>query len=482
MRLAIRRPTVASSPASWQRACRIRAHRRGCTFSSTTTRAPCSGSSWRKPGSRGTGTAEQLALLLRTVGLGEVAHAFLVLPLRVRVLHRREQLRVEALRHVHTRHDDTGDLTLLDLVVDAREGDRELVLREGDVREVRIRAGHLLGVEMDVELALLTFAVHVPQRYYGRGNRHPAPARVRGHGAGGRGRRWDDRLPPLPPRAVVAVLLPRDGVRVADRTRHGPEKRRCAFADDLHGARGNHYLCLRRLAGRRSDRERGNRRSLGGTEEAENDRAAARPLHQLRVRSCRAAGGWGVAACRRAVRRLGLQPRCDRRRARGRGAVHRGQRHRRRRSRTCRARARAGARRRVRRRRRQSLHHALGSCSEPESADRLAGGRVMANLVLKPQVTAFVDVVTSGTGADLRFEEIEVTDECRQGGKTIRDLDLRKQTGALVVALRKRDGTFDTTPTPEATVEVGDVLIAAGTTEELTALEEIFAPREALAG
>src|SRR5919201_5052523 len=373
MRLAIRRPTVASSPASWQRACRIRAHRRGCTFSSTTTRAPCSGSSWRKPGSRGTGTAEQLALLLRTVGLGEVAHAFLVLPLRVRVLHRREQLRVEALRHVHTRHDDTGDLTLLDLVVDAREGDRELVLREGDVREVRIRAGHLLGVEMDVELALLTFAVHVPQRYYGRGNRHPAPARVRGHGAGGRGRRWDDRLPPLPPRAVVAVLLPRDGVRVADRTRHGPEKRRCAFADDLHGARGNHYLCLRRLAGRRSDRERGNRRSLGGTEEAENDRAAARPLHQLRVRSCRAAGGWGVAACRRAVRRLGLQPRCDRRRARGRGAVHRGQRHRRRRSRTCRARARAGARRRVRRRRRQSLHHALGSRSEPESADRRAG-------------------------------------------------------------------------------------------------------------
>ena len=112
----------------------------------------------------------------------------------------------------------------------------------------------------------------------------------------------------------------------------------------------------------------------------------------------------------------------------------------------------------------------------------LAAGRVMANLVLKPQVTAFVDVVTSGTGADLRFEEIEVTDECRQGGKTIRDLDLRKQTGALVVALRKRDGTFDTTPTPEATVEVGDVLIAAGTTEELTALEEIFAPREALAG
>jgi voltage-gated potassium channel len=111
----------------------------------------------------------------------------------------------------------------------------------------------------------------------------------------------------------------------------------------------------------------------------------------------------------------------------------------------------------------------------------LAAGRVMANLVLKPQVTAFVDVVTSGTGTDLRFEEIEVTDACGQGGKSIRDLDIRKETGALVVALRKHDGTFDTTPTPEAMLDVGDVLIAAGTTDELRALEEIFAPRESVA-
>ena len=111
-----------------------------------------------------------------------------------------------------------------------------------------------------------------------------------------------------------------------------------------------------------------------------------------------------------------------------------------------------------------------------------AAGRVMANLMLRPQVTAFVDVVTSATGSDLRFEEIEVTTACGQGGKSIRDLDIRKETGALIVALRKRDGTFDTTPTPEAVLDVGDVLIAAGTDEELRALEGIFAPREAVAG
>jgi voltage-gated potassium channel len=113
-------------------------------------------------------------------------------------------------------------------------------------------------------------------------------------------------------------------------------------------------------------------------------------------------------------------------------------------------------------------------------ADRIvqpyqAAGRMMASLMLRPQVTAFVDVVTSAAGTDLRFEEIEVTEACGQGGKSIRELDVRKQTGALIVALRKRDGTFDTTPTPEATLEVGDVLIAAGTEEELRGLEALFA-------
>jgi voltage-gated potassium channel len=119
-------------------------------------------------------------------------------------------------------------------------------------------------------------------------------------------------------------------------------------------------------------------------------------------------------------------------------------------------------------------------------ADRIvqpyqAAGRVMANLILRPQVTAFVDVVTTASGNDLRFEEIEVTTASGQGGKSIRDLDIRKETGALVVALRKRDGTFDTTPTPEAVLDIGDVLIAAGTEEELRALETIFAPRETVA-
>jgi voltage-gated potassium channel len=108
-------------------------------------------------------------------------------------------------------------------------------------------------------------------------------------------------------------------------------------------------------------------------------------------------------------------------------------------------------------------------------------GKEMAKLVLRPQVAAFLDIVSTSGGPELRFEEIEVDETCERAGQSIRDLRIREVTGAMIVALRKRDGTFDTTPDPDATLDVGDVIIAAGTPDELRRLEELFAPREAVA-
>ena len=136
---------------------------------------------------------------------------------------------------------------------------------------------------------------------------------------------------------------------------------------------------------------------------------------------------------------------------------------------------------------------ARASDAEAEKKLRLAGadrvvqpsstaGVEMATLAIKPQVAAFLDIVSTHGGPDLRFEEIEVRPTCPEAGKSIRDLRVRHQTGALIVALRKSDGRFNTTPDPEVTLEVGDVMIAVGTAPELQRLEELFAPQEAVAG
>jgi voltage-gated potassium channel len=131
---------------------------------------------------------------------------------------------------------------------------------------------------------------------------------------------------------------------------------------------------------------------------------------------------------------------------------------------------------------------ARASTGEAESKLRLAGadrvvrpystaGTEMAKLALKPQVAAFLEIATSHGGPDMRFEEIEVRREYPEAGRTIRELRVRRTTGAVIVALRKRDGTFDTTPEPDVPLEIGDVLIAIGTEPELRALEDMFAPK-----
>ena len=76
------------------------------------------------------------------------------LPFRPGVLHRVDQLAHELVRDVHARDEHAGDLAALCLVLDPEEVERELVLREADVPEVRIAAGHL-RIEVDVQLALL---------------------------------------------------------------------------------------------------------------------------------------------------------------------------------------------------------------------------------------------------------------------------------------------------------------------------------------
>jgi voltage-gated potassium channel len=120
---------------------------------------------------------------------------------------------------------------------------------------------------------------------------------------------------------------------------------------------------------------------------------------------------------------------------------------------------------------------------ELAGADRVVqpyshAGLHMANLVVKPQVADFLDIVTTAGGPlpDLRFEEILVTPECGQAGRSLGDLRIQEATGAAIVALRKGDGTFDVTPAPDAVLDAGDILIGVGTTEEMRRLEELFEP------
>jgi voltage-gated potassium channel len=136
---------------------------------------------------------------------------------------------------------------------------------------------------------------------------------------------------------------------------------------------------------------------------------------------------------------------------------------------------------------------ARASDEEAEKKIRLAGadrvvtpyaiaGRVMANLMIKPQVSAFLNVVSGAGGSDLSIEQIDVQEGCGGVGKSIRELRVQERTGAYIAAVRRRDGSFDTRPAADLVLDEGDVIVGVGRPEEIRALEELFAPPEAVAG
>lgn len=101
------------------------------------------------------------------------------------------------------------------------------------------------------------------------------------------------------------------------------------------------------------------------------------------------------------------------------------------------------------------------------------GGARMAALALQPHVAEFLDVVMHDGDLEFRLEEIRVPEQSPLAGRSLRDAHIRDRTGALILALRAKDGEFTTNPPPETEIAPGHILIAIGTPDQLCALEEL---------
>jgi voltage-gated potassium channel len=93
-------------------------------------------------------------------------------------------------------------------------------------------------------------------------------------------------------------------------------------------------------------------------------------------------------------------------------------------------------------------------------------GSEMARVALRPQVGGAVQV------ADYRLEEIEVPADCAGVGRSVQEV----RGDAVIVAVRRTDGTLEPQPDPASVVSSGDMLIAIGTPAAVEQLEALFQP------
>ncbi len=107
----------------------------------------------------------------------------------------------------------------------------------------------------------------------------------------------------------------------------------------------------------------------------------------------------------------------------------------------------------------------------------ITGGKRMAAAALRPQVLDFVDGILTGADRQLYMEEFLLDPAfCPVVGQSLQKARLRSQSGALVLAIRRLDGTLIGGPTGDTVLMPGDRLIGMGTAEQLRSLNQILGP------
>ncbi|MEH2325387.1 MAG: potassium channel protein [Nostoc sp.] len=107
----------------------------------------------------------------------------------------------------------------------------------------------------------------------------------------------------------------------------------------------------------------------------------------------------------------------------------------------------------------------------------ITGGKRMAAAALRPQVLDFVDGILAGADRQLYMEEFLLDPAfCPFVGQSLQKARLRSQSGALVLAIRRADGTLIGGPTGDTVLMPDDRLIGMGTAEQLRSLNQILGP------
>lgn len=101
------------------------------------------------------------------------------------------------------------------------------------------------------------------------------------------------------------------------------------------------------------------------------------------------------------------------------------------------------------------------------------GGLRMAQSVLRPTATNFVEVTLRG-GIDLQMEELYVSPQSELVSKDLIESQIRPRFNLIIIAIKKVSGDMVFNPGPKEVIHADDTLLAVGKKSDLTAIQKIL--------
>ncbi|MFN7993002.1 MAG: potassium channel protein [Bryobacteraceae bacterium] len=98
-------------------------------------------------------------------------------------------------------------------------------------------------------------------------------------------------------------------------------------------------------------------------------------------------------------------------------------------------------------------------------------GHRLAQALVRPHVVQFLDFATQAAGLNVVLEQVRVSERSDLVARSIRELQIGRQYGVIVLAIRKGDGEMVFNPAADTAIAAGDYLIVMGQGDKLRTLE-----------
>ena len=106
------------------------------------------------------------------------------------------------------------------------------------------------------------------------------------------------------------------------------------------------------------------------------------------------------------------------------------------------------------------------------------GAVSMAQRIIRPTVTNFLNLAFAHKRKDIQMEEIPVNSSSGLINVMLKDSGIRQQFNLIIIAIKKPDGSMLFNPSYETIIEAGDTVIAVGQEGNLQMLENKLNPLE----
>lgn len=102
------------------------------------------------------------------------------------------------------------------------------------------------------------------------------------------------------------------------------------------------------------------------------------------------------------------------------------------------------------------------------------GALSMAQRIVRPTVTSFLDLAFGSTNKEIQMEEIPVGFGSRLANVILKDSGIRQQYNLILIAIKKEDGHMMFNPSFETVIRPGDTVVAVGEANKLRELEAVL--------